>query len=175
MKYITTILLICLFFNCFAPSKTGKTFRNEFIEFRQTKKDILNYIESHENFPFIDSIHYDINGNATIGFGHLIKSNEKFNKIDINEARKLLEDDFNESIRLVEFNYPFLKDNKLYAISHLCYCVGIGNVLRNDLFESDELNIDKLLSICYNYNKKNPTMYNCRIFEANLFVGVKLF
>lgn len=94
--------------------------------------EILEWIKLHEGYR--DTIYQDLVGLSTICYGHLIKSNDRFNPpLDKCDCDKILEDDFNYFIKYVA-DRTDLKGHRLLAMAHFAYCLGTKAFNRMYLF-----------------------------------------
>lgn len=121
---------------------------------------VINFIKAHEGWN--NGYSYTCQaGYKTIGYGHVVKSNESFiEPLNQFQADSLLLSDFEKSKKSAKRNFPKLKGNRLLAVSHLIYCKGIGTVLKKELVKNNQLDTVKLLNMNYREN---------RMFEKNLF------
>ena len=71
----------------------------------------------------------------------------------------MLRKSFNNHLKIVKYNYQKLTKNKLLAITHLSYCIGIGRIKKLGLVDNN-LNIEKLLKLPHKNNRE---------FEVKLF------
>jgi len=115
------------------------------IDYNNQYQLVINNIKKFEGLslaPYWDVKQY------SIGYGHAIKSYEKFTIITEKEAELLLKLDFNNCISYVEklTNLNRYDDcNKVLALASLVYNIGVGNFQRSTLLE--KLNSDQ----CINY------------------------
>ena len=127
----------------------------------------IDYIKFHEGFsPMpVDDI-----GFLAAGFGcRLIYLPDTISfPLDSARSEFWLKYLFQENMRFVQYHYPELTENKLLAIAHLCYCCGIGQVLRRKPYSEGKLNQYKLYNFRYGIDHKEP-FRTARIFEFELF------
>lgn len=118
---------------------------------------------------FMPTVYKDAAGYNTIGFGHLIKPEDKIpDKIDFKTAYIILESDFNGAIAYAR-ELGYMDDNtKQLAVAHAIFCLGIGNVNNIKDFKKD---IVKYVYI----RKPNGSMISSdhllrsRQFEKNMY------
>jgi len=111
-------------------------------------------------------------GQLTIGYGHIIKKNERFINFDTADAEFLLRYDFEQCMQLVP---EHLALNKKLAIAHFIYSIGITKYNKSSVkFEVDNgLPIISILK--YTKYKKRGSYVNSsnlarsREFEYNLY------
>jgi lysozyme len=70
------------------------------------------------------SVYNDSLGNATIGFGHLIKNGETFTKITPHEAIALLRDDYESARDNVNRNYKWAQDDVKLVLINMTFQLG---------------------------------------------------
>lgn len=137
----------------------------------------IEYIKDHEGFNGGKAYRCTA-GYLTIGYGHVVKEGEYFegNVISPEAADRLLREDFNTSIELVE-KFTDLKGNKKLAIAHFVFSKGIGNFLRSTLkkkIDNGEPIDDEILKWCYyttpNGKKiKSEYSYKIRQWELEMY------
>ena len=131
---------------------------------------IISYIKSHEGYR---SIPYKCLGGAkTIGYGHVIQKTDTFTiPIDEVTAEKILIEDFYNSVRYAT-TLTNLKGNKLLAISHFIYAVGVTNFLKSKLPYLIKNNLpieDELIKWCKVDGKPNAYLLKIRLWELKLY------
>ncbi len=119
----------------------------------------IEFIKKHEGFS---ATIYNDNGFKAIGYGQRLICYDDVIKEPIvpERAEKVLIHSFNNHMRIVKFYYPKLTGNRLLAISHLSYCVGIGRIKRLGLIVNGHLDYRKLAQMPHPGNRK---------FEFELF------
>jgi hypothetical protein len=128
----------------------------------------FEYIKKHEGHsPYI----IDDLGYPAAGFGcrlqYIKKTNYTF-PIDSLEGHEMLEELFYQNMEYVEYHFPELEGSKLFALTHLAYCVGIGQMLNRKVYQDGELNQYRL----YNLRKVDRTLPQfraLRVWEWELF------
>ena len=95
-------------------------------------KKVSEKIKKNEGYS--NTIYYDKLGNATIGYGHLIKKNEKFTENKKYQKRKLndlFKKDLSKAIK--DYNKLFIKDNLPKRVSEvlveMIFQLGLKNFL----------------------------------------------
>jgi len=76
------------------------------------------------------------------------------------KAEKVLLHSFGQHMKIVKFYYPKLTGNRLLAISHLSYCIGIGRIKQLKLMVGGHLDYKKLAKMQHPKNRQ---------FEFELF------
>jgi len=130
--------------------------KNKEFEWKTNYQETLNFIKQHEGYN--DGVaYYDLGGNKTIGYGHVVQPNELFpDTISEFQADSILKRDFKTAIRGVE-RFTNLEGNRKLAIAHFVYSKGIGAFSRSNLLRKIKKNeaIDsELLRWCHYKNKK---------------------
>lgn len=91
--------------------------------------DIIKYYESFSSKPY-----YCPSNLLTIGYGHVIKSNEQFSSINIDQAEELLNKDISIAEKFINRNINIdLNSNEFSALISLVYNIGNGNFQRSTL------------------------------------------
>jgi len=90
----------------------------------------LTYIEQHEGLRLTA---YTINGNRTIGYGHLLKAKDNFTQISQQQADSLLIEDYLKALSYISKRYPSLSDSKKQALAHYVFARGVGNFEKSEL------------------------------------------
>ncbi|MCX8158873.1 MAG: lysozyme [Candidatus Pacearchaeota archaeon] len=85
---------------------------------------------------FRERVYYDVGGKATIGYGHLIKKGENYERVNEKEAERLLRED----LKVVEgainkYVKVKLKQEEYDALVSLVYNIGINNFKRSTLLQ----------------------------------------
>lgn len=146
----------------------------EIIEFEHYYEFVVNSIKKREGF--VNKPYYCPGGVLTIGYGHAIKKNEKFNDfITEKQADSLLRKDLDECIKYLESSTN-LKHVQLLAISHFVYNVGSGNFEKSTLKQliTAEKPIDKEIIKWIHIKtkkgiKKSDWLLQSRKIELELF------
>jgi len=135
--------------------------------------DLIKHFEG-----FSSNIYCCPAGIKTIGYGHAIKKNEKFNKaISIDEAVKLLIFDIKYILkRLNHYIYVKLNNNQLNAIISFCYNLGLGafqrSTLRMKVNEEEFTDAsDEFEKWCYIGAIKSRGLLRRRLAEKKIFLG----
>ena len=167
MKGILTILLLTLnlSINSNTNSIKGKGLVNIISNrdnIRQTEymKEYNNMIEFLKLKEGFSATLYDDHNFLAIGFGQRIKfyRHKISEPISREQAEDILKVSLEDHFRMVRRIYPKVKGNKLLAMAHVSYTIGIGRL--KQLYHSNQLDTTRLLSI----GDKS-----CRQFEINLF------
>ena len=99
---------------------------------RELNENSLSLIKKFEGFR--DKVYICPAGHKTIGYGHLIRFNEKLEQIDEIQASNLLEEDLNTSKLAVFRNIKIeLNDNEFGALVSFCFNLGAGILQRSTL------------------------------------------
>lgn len=118
----------------------------------------------------------DATGNPTIGYGHLIKSNENLFEITEDDAISLLHSDMQlAATSVLRLTSSPLNDNQYAALIDFVYNLGIGiyqaSTLRAMLNRGDYINTDKQFNRwVYGGVRKLPGLVVRRQAEAELFL-----
>jgi lysozyme len=164
-KLIKIILIVLIFIIC-SPDiiystingyeKVKEAYQKEQAEWNFNYEATVWFIKYHEGF--CPSKCLCPAGLPTIGYGHLIQSNEYFpDRITEFQADSLLRSDFNKAVKAVERNTN-LKGTRKLAISHFIYSCGVGNFCRSDLKKLilENKPIDSMIvGMCYYRNTEN--------------------
>jgi len=134
--------------------------------------EVLDLIKLHEGFR---SNPYDDGGYPCIGYGQRLKFFPNFkikHSITRLEADSILKISFENHLKLVDYYFPGLNTLQRYAVAHMSYGIGIGNVIKAQYIYKDngkwKINKYRL----YNYRKVDRTKKNYRdnrVFEYELF------
>lgn len=92
------------------------------LEELKTEKEEISKIMTDESFrscKYSDSL-----GNATIGFGHLVRSGEQFNCISPHEAIDILKVDYAYAKRSVEIRYPWAQGEVKNVLINMTFQLG---------------------------------------------------
>lgn len=176
------MFLMILFFIFFTNSTTSKCFFSYPIDIDKDKTYDLNYdslylsvleeIKNHEGYR--DTFYYCAGGHKTIGYGHVITKNDSDLQIPISkkQAEKLLRKDFDKCIEMVK-QLSNLSKNKLLAMAHFSYCLGIGNLLKSGMLKKDKID-NEIIKWC-KIRKPDSTyiisnyLLKIRKYELNLY------
>jgi lysozyme len=179
MKYV--LLILMYFCSTFQPKAYTDTF---FYTKRKqiplvvkvttpTKKVILTplmkYIRKHEGLVL--KPYYCPAGQLSIGYGHKILPHEKYDSITVSQADSLLSSDVNKTKRWVRANTT-LQGNKLEAITHFCYALGVGNFQKSNLYklvQAGEPIDHEIIKWCHIGKKFNQALLDMRYYELNLY------
>ena len=95
-------------------------------------KKIAEFVAKFEGFRAHS--YFDLAEVATIGYGHVVTSDNKEMEISPEVALSLLEQDVLKAFRAVNrlISFP-MNDNQLVALSSFCYNVGAGALQRSTL------------------------------------------
>lgn len=150
-KVLIFVIIFILSIDLFSPEVPYEVRENistttlKYVDYYNQYRLVINNIKNFEGLsltPYWDVKQY------SIGYGHAIKSYEKFTIITEKEAELLLKLDFNNCISHVEklTNLNRYDDrNKVLALASLVYNIGIGNFQNSTLLE--KLNSNQ----CINY------------------------
>ena len=137
----------------------------------------IEYIKEHEGFNN-GRAYTCAAGYTTIGHGHVVKENEYFpEKISREYADRLVRQDFNMALKLVEMYSPNIHGNKKLAIAHFVYAKGIGNYLKSSLktkVDNNEPIDDEIVKWCHYRNKNGKRVrsqysYEIRLWELKMY------
>ena len=94
----------------------------------------IAFIKKHEGFAG-GKAYYCAAGYKTIGYGHVVKSNEHFkdDRITRQEADRLLRSDLSKCIVLARKHTSGLTEHQLMAVAHFIFAKGIGSYLKSQL------------------------------------------
>ena len=96
--------------------------------------DWTSYIKEHEGLVL-----HEYNcpaGVRTVGYGHVIKAGEHFNRITKKAADSLLLADFTAASNAAKRLHPQFTREQYEAVGHLIYSVGIGNYTKSRLYKA---------------------------------------
>ena len=138
----------------------------------------IAFIKKHEGFAG-GKAYVCVAGYKTIGYGHVIKSNEHFkdDRITKQEADRLLRHDLNKCIALARKYSSGLNDCQLMAVAHFIFAKGIGSYLKSQLkvkIDNGECPDEEFRKWC-KYHKPDGTLVtsqyslNIRKWEIAMF------
>lgn len=135
----------------------------------------IEYIKDHEGINN-GKMYIDAAGNKTIGYGHVVKKGEYFEKtISEKDADRLLRADFRTALKAVE-RYCDLKDNKKLAMAHFIYAKGVGHFSRSSLLKlilAGKPIDDEIVKWCYYTRKgrkiKSKYSLKIRLWELKMY------
>ncbi|MBO4244131.1 MAG: lysozyme [Bacteroidales bacterium] len=136
------------------------------------------FIKKHEGFAG-GKAYYCAAGFKTIGYGHVVKSNEHFkdDRITRKEADRLLRHDLMKCIALARKHTSGLNEHQLMAVAHFIFAKGIGSYLKSQLkvkIDNGECPDDEFRKWC-KYHKPDGTLVtsqyslNIRKWEIAMF------
>lgn len=107
----------------------------------KTSKEGIEMITKYEGFS---AKPYNDRGNLAIGYGHQIKSGEKFTTITKEDAKRLLQEDLKNAENSVrKYILPAIKQNEFDALVSFTYNLGGGSLqkstLRKKVNEGDKI------------------------------------
>jgi GH24 family phage-related lysozyme (muramidase) len=117
--------------------------------------NVIDTLKKNEGFS---AIWYNDKGYECIGYGQrkVFYRGTIESPVTKEQADKILRISFNNHIRIVRINYPELRGNKLIAVAHMSYRMGIGKINKNNLIVRKrpnlpriDLDIRKLLSMTH--------------------------
>lgn len=138
--------------------------------------DLINFVASYEGFSSIPYKGADYQ-NRTIGYGHVIRDDEKFISLTEREAKNLLKKDLKSTVNLV-LNVTKglnLSQNKLEALVSFVYNCGSGALCRSILLKdikngaSDEKIKEDFLAWSYCNGIRLKDIMNRRLDEWEIF------
>ncbi|MGU8478588.1 glycoside hydrolase family protein [Clostridium perfringens] len=138
--------------------------------------DLINFVASYEGFSSIPYKGADYQ-NRTIGYGHVIRDDEKFISLTEREAKNLLKKDLKSTVNLV-LNVTKglnLSQNKLEALVSFAYNCGSGALCRSILLKdmkngaSDEKIKEDFLAWSYCNGIRLKDIMNRRLDEWEIF------
>jgi len=168
------------------------SYNKEMENLRDVKKDILyccatkdskNSIRiSEEGISLIkefegyrEGVYLDSAGKRTIGYGHLIRNDERFEKLTREEAEKILLNDIADAEKTIKNNVKIrLNQGQYDALVSLVYNIGKNNFLKSTLLKKlnsgDYYNAGKEFERwIYAGGKKIPGLKKRREREMQLF------
>lgn len=99
---------------------------------REISKLAVDIVKHFEGFSSV--VYNDVAGYPTIGYGHLLDSDESYNTITKQEAEELLIKDMTRAVIAVEaLTHVHLHDNEFAALVSFVYNVGSGAYERSTL------------------------------------------
>jgi GH24 family phage-related lysozyme (muramidase) len=141
------------------------------IYYSKTYEDVINLLKKYEGFR---STVYDDLGYPCIGYGQRLAffpNYEIGDTITKHEADKILRLSFNNHIKAAQHYFPGLTKRQTYAVAHMSYTIGIGNVIKAKYLTKINgkwvLNKERL----YNYREVDKLKHYraIRVYEYNLF------
>lgn len=99
-------------------------------------KQGIDFIKKHESLRL--EPYYDVAGLLTIGYGHLIKPSEYFDKISEQEAELILKNDLavsEQAVNQYAVQYAKLDQNQYDALVSLVFNIGTGNFKSSTVLE----------------------------------------
>ena len=132
--------------------------------------ELAKFIKSHEGLILTEYI--CPGGYRTIGYGHSLRSNEKYNTITQQQADSLLYRDIKNAVNFVNANYDSLSFSKKIALTHFVYAVGCGNLIKSKLHKKVKNNEDiteELLKWSNVKGKFSKELYKQRKWELSKF------
>lgn len=163
------MILALLFFylQVFGPLSLVEYQRISTFDYETELNYVFDYIKWHEGYsPYpIDDVGYwaACYGNRIIYIKEQLTypaSKEK--------CHCVLRDMFYENMGYVKYHFPELENNQLFALAHLAYAVGIGQMLSKKVYSDGKLNRYRL----YNLRKVDRTLSQfraLRVWEYDLF------
>lgn len=138
----------------------------------------IAFIKKHEGFAG-GKAYYCAAGYKTIGYGHVVKSNEHFkdDRITRQEADRLLRSDLSKCIVLARKHTSGLTEHQLMAVAHFIFAKGIGSYLKSQLkvkIDNGESPDEEFRKWC-KYHKPDGTLVtsqyslNIRKWEIEMF------
>ena len=131
IKKVLLTLIVLIITGYFLSNKTYTSSINTSYK-DESFESIIKYIKVHENLNYsVKNIHDDGNKNLTTGYGYLMTSNDKhLTKKSLSEiqADSLLKVDLTRHFYYVKSNFKGLSINQQLAITHMSFCIGIGNI-----------------------------------------------
>lgn len=160
-------------FSIFEPKIKHKKYTENKVKLN-TKKDVLSYIKTLEDFVEMPT-------NGYIGHGHKIKKSDNFKRICKKTADSLLNSDFNYALSILnrdlEKHKKRLRNNQKNSIGLFIFNLGEGNYynssLRKYVMNNKHYNKDSIFNyftlFSYFNGRENTVIYNRRAIEAALF------
>ena len=119
MKYVLTLILLCIQLQTQAPNKP---------HYKDTPK--VNYtqylrtlIEQHEGRlykPYVCPAGYN-----TVGIGHIILQTDRFTyPLSDTQIDSIFERDITKCVNVVKHDFPLIKEHKVYALAYFIYAHG---------------------------------------------------
>jgi len=148
----------------------------------RTKEIVIEKIKKEEGFE--EKPYYCPANKLTIGYGHVIKPEEKLKlkKVTHQQADSILRLDFDEALKIVDKNYSYLSFNKKLALAHFIFCFGEKKFNESSLpnlikqgdkfkikskfleFDKVKIKVDTIIQV-----KQYDNLKNSRKLEAELF------
>ena len=98
------------------------------ITIEETYASEMTQITKDEGFR--ECTYKDTKGLGTIGFGHLILTNEEITCITLPEAMLLLQKDYTIALTAVERNFPWAEGEVKLVLTNMSYQLGITKLLK---------------------------------------------
>lgn len=162
------ILALLLFYlQVFCPISLVQYQRISTFDYEIELNYVFDYIKWHEGFTeyIIDDVGYP----ATCYGCRLLYINEQLEyPVTRQKCDSILADLFYENMGYIKYHFPELENNQLFALSHLSYAVGIGQMLSKKVYFDGKLNQYRL----YNLRKVDRTLPQfraLRVWEYKLF------
>ncbi len=175
-RIILTIFILDFYLNTLAPTLPEKQKEDYKVQYLNKQKELFDLvIERLKKDEGFRSVKYQCPAaQPTIGYGHLIKKGEYFNKITEDQADSLLRVDFKKRLKYTDSTLAY---NKRLAITKFIYNVGSGNYTRSalkKLVEQGKSIDDEIVKWCTYRNKsgiraKSKALLRARKFELGLF------
>lgn len=139
---------------------------------RQVNQETIDLIKHFEGCVL--KVYIDAVGFPSVGIGHLIKHNELFTTITMEEAEALLQKDLSEAINgVLRYIKVPLTDNQFGALVSFCFNLGNGCLQRSTLRQRINRGDFEVGNEFLKYNKAGGKVLKGltrrRIAEANLF------
>jgi len=95
----------------------------------------IKYIKKHEGFSSI--LYLCSAGKPTIGYGHVVKENEKMPSIiNHQQAEYILRKDFDVAMKYASNAVSGISGAQKVAVAHFIFSLGVGRFMRSDLRET---------------------------------------
>ena len=137
----------------------------------------IKFIQKHEGLSL--KPYKDVAGYWTVGYGHLLKKNEKIRNISMYEAEDYLKGDLDLAVRTVDhFIQVALTQNEFDALVSFVYNIGKSAFIKSTLLK--KLNFDDKHGAANEFKRWNRAggkvvkgLQNRREAEKELFVNSK--
>lgn len=124
-RWVNTILTSALF----GLLLTGGVFAHKmYDELKEDKGNLSEMAQIVSDEGFKECVYKDSRKFDTIGFGHLIKSGEKFKCINAQRAMQMLQEDYFSASASVEINYPWATGEVKLVLTNMTYQLGENGV-----------------------------------------------
>lgn len=140
--------------------------------FMKSSNNVINYIKQEEGFS--DTIYQDINGNDTIGYGHLIQSGEDYsNTISESDATLLLMSDLKVAENAVgKYVHVYLTQSQFDSLVEFTYNLGSGTFENSTLLKlinnnASQSNIQNQFLV---WDNNNAAIHARRIWDSQNYV-----